>query len=74
VLYLMFIVVLQNEDRRSFFENHLAIFSMDKMEWREIHLNGLCRGELSLNPYRMQVTPDNRLSLLVPRFAISDNF
>lgn len=69
-LFLLFIVVLQNEDRQSFFENRLATFNFDKMEWREIHIGNLCRGDISLNPYRMQITPDKRLFLLNPRFVV----
>jgi hypothetical protein len=64
-LYMLFVMALADENRRYWFENRLATFNLETLKWRQIHIGNYCAGEISLNPYRMQVNQDNMLLLIV---------
>lgn len=65
-LFLLFVIAIQDDGRSASFENRLATFSLERLEWRPIEIDQMCRGEAALNPYRMQITPDMRLFLVIP--------
>jgi hypothetical protein len=61
--YILFIVAM-GDDRTCTFGNYMATFSLKTLTWRSIQMDGIL-GCASNNPYRMQITHENALMLLV---------